>query len=227
LRRRDRPSALILGLYVVSLGLLPAALGRCDPIHVFFDGIGAWLLALIALNHANPRTRILSIAAILCVFLLMQARNLGVYRHRFAELRSINPIDPLEDIDEPKLLAAIGDAELSAPLFAPDQLLDDLTRRGQYLPGFYCGWVDVWDAEAEQRVIAGMRRTPLALIPLTDAPSPSAEDRRNIALAIRLGFAHHAPNAPYRRGALLTAELNANWKPIGIYGSYILFQRLS
>jgi hypothetical protein len=226
LRRRDQSSGMILGIYVLALCLAPAALGRCDPIHIFFDGIGTWLLAFLALNGTSTRTRVLSIATVVCVFALMQARNVGLYRHRVAELRGEIRIDPLEGIDEPKLFAAIGDARVSAPLLAPAAILDNLKRRNQYMPGFYCGWIGVWDSNAEKRVIADMRRAPFALLPLTDASPPSPDDQRRIVLATQLGFAHHAPNELYARGALLTAELNTNWKPIGIYGGYILFRRI-
>jgi hypothetical protein len=219
-------AGMILATYIAALGLLPAALGRCDPIHIFFDGIGMWLLALVTLNSAKRRTQIVAIAAIVCVFTLMQARNVSLYRHRLQQLRGAAHTDPLEGIDEGKLFAAIGNAKVSVPLPAPHQIVDDLTQRGQFVPGFYCGWDGVWDAQAEQRVIADMRRTPLALVPLTDPVSLNAEDQRRIALAMRLGLARHAAHEPYARGTLMAAELNSNWTPIGISGGYILFRRL-
>ena len=42
--RRDEPLA---ALFCVSLGMLPAALGRCDPMHVWFDGIGFFIGAIL------------------------------------------------------------------------------------------------------------------------------------------------------------------------------------
>ena len=78
-----------------------------------------------------------------------------------------------------------------------------------------------------QRVIADMRRTPLALVALTDPVSLNPEDQRKIALAMRLGLVRHAPHEPYARGTLLAAELKNNWTAIDIYGGYILFRQTS
>jgi hypothetical protein len=53
--RDGRPETPLLAtLYVFSVALLPVAFGRADPGHVFFSGIGIYLLSLVAISDARP-----------------------------------------------------------------------------------------------------------------------------------------------------------------------------
>ena len=47
---RSAEGTRLLAVYVFGLALLRAALGRCDPIHVFFDGSVMLLLSLVAVS---------------------------------------------------------------------------------------------------------------------------------------------------------------------------------
>ena len=40
----------VVGMYGAALAMLPSALGRCDALHTFFNGIGIALLALLAIR---------------------------------------------------------------------------------------------------------------------------------------------------------------------------------
>ena len=53
--REARPEApLLAALYVFSVAMLPVAFGRADPGHVFFTGIGIYLLSLVAISDLHP-----------------------------------------------------------------------------------------------------------------------------------------------------------------------------
>jgi hypothetical protein len=225
--RKTSNGALILALYIASLGLVPAALGRCDPIHAFFDGIGVYLLSFRALNAAPTRWRRLWIVIVALVFVYTQAKNFRLYQYRLSIVLRTNAVQEDWDFDEAALRRVIGDARISAPILAPQRVIDDLTRTGQYVPDYFCGWVAVWDHETEQRKIADMRRTPFALVALTDPVAPDPVRDRQIALAMRMGFADHPRNPDYIRGALLDAELQTHWVPRGRFGDYMLYQRLN
>jgi hypothetical protein len=57
--RESRPEApLLSALYVFSVALLPAALGRDDPGHVFFSGFGIYLLSLVAISDVRPTQQV-------------------------------------------------------------------------------------------------------------------------------------------------------------------------
>jgi len=67
--REARPETpLLAALYVFSLALLPVAFGRADPGHVFFNGIGIYLLSLVAISDAQPRQQV---AWVTCVVLVL------------------------------------------------------------------------------------------------------------------------------------------------------------
>jgi len=52
--REPRPEApLLAALYIFSVALLPVAFGRADPGHVFFNGIGVYLLSLVAISEVR------------------------------------------------------------------------------------------------------------------------------------------------------------------------------
>ncbi len=67
--RDCRPETpLLAALYIFSVALLPAAFGRADPGHVFFNEIGIYLLSLVAISDAQPRQQV---AWVTCVVLVL------------------------------------------------------------------------------------------------------------------------------------------------------------
>jgi hypothetical protein len=67
--RDARPEAPLLGaLYIFSVALVPVAFGRADPGHVFFSGIGIYLLSLVAISDARPHQQV---AWVTCVVLVL------------------------------------------------------------------------------------------------------------------------------------------------------------
>ncbi len=68
--RNARPEAPMLGaLYVFSVALLPVAFGRDDPGHVFVNGFGIYLLALVAISEARPRQQVLWMTCVVLVLI--------------------------------------------------------------------------------------------------------------------------------------------------------------
>jgi hypothetical protein len=224
--RTTSHGAMILAFYIAALGMLPAALGRSDPIHAFFDGIGLYLLSCVALNSAATRWRRAWIVVVALVFVFTQAKNFRLHQYWLGLVLGTNAVHEDWGFDEDALRRAIGNAQVSAPILAPQRVLDDLTRTGQYVPGYFCGWVGVWDRETETRKIAEMRRTEFALVALTDPVGPDPARDRRIRLAMLMGFAAHPRRPDHIRGALLDEELEACWIPRGRFGDYVLYQRL-
>ena len=222
--RKSSNGALILTLYIAALGMIPAALGRCDAIHTFFDGIGMYLLAFVAMNDAPARRRRIWIIAIALVFVFTQGKNFRLYQYRLGLVLRTNVVQEDWGFDEDALRRAIGDAKVTAPILAPQRVIDDLTRTAQYVPGYFCGWVGVWDREAEARQVAEMRRTAFALVAMTDPVEPAPARDRQIHRMMQMGFAQHARRPDYIRGELLTAELKSNWIWRGRFGDYELYE---
>lgn len=222
--RTSNNSAMILAFYIASLGLIPAALGRCDAIHAFFDGVGIYLLSFVALSVAPLRWRRAWITVIALVFVFTQAKNFKLYQYRLGLVMRTNAVQEDWGFDEAALRRTIGETRISAPILAPQRVIDDLTRTGQYVPDYFCGWVGVWDHASEVRKIVAMRTTEFALVALTDPVGPEPERDRQIERMMRMGFAHDARRPDYIRGALLDAELKASWIWRGRFGDYELYQ---
>jgi len=223
--RNRSNGAMMVAIYIAALGMLPAALGPCDAIHTFFDGIGVYLLSLVALNTVPVSWRRAGIIVVALVFVVAEARDFSLDQHRLSLLLRPHAVHDDWGFDQAALRNAIGTAQLSAPILAPQRVIEDLTRTGQYVPDYFCGWVGVWDRESEQRKISDMRRTEFALVAFTDPIVPDPARDREIQMLMRMGFARHPPRPDYIRGALLDAELGSHWIARGRFGDYELFQR--
>ena len=78
-RLRDgSPDAPVMAaLLVLALGILPGALGRCDPLHVFFNGLTLLFLSAVAVQ-GMPHRRVWA-AALVALAVDMQMVNYRVY----------------------------------------------------------------------------------------------------------------------------------------------------
>jgi hypothetical protein len=223
--RRSCRSPLVVMLYVASLALIPAALGRCDPIHTFVDGIGIYLLSFVAINPAARPGRRAWVLVVALIFVFTQVKNFRLYQYRLSLVLRVDAVQEDAGFDEAALRRIIGDAQITTPLLAPQRIIDDLTSTGQYVPDYFCAMVGVWDHAAEARKISDMRRAPYALVALTDPPEPTSSRSREIALAMRMGFATHPPKPDYLRGELVERELTEHWMPLVKLEDYVLYKR--
>jgi hypothetical protein len=192
---------------------------------VFFDGIGFYLLSFIALDAVAERWRTAAVAVIAGIFLLTQVQNMKLYRYRLAFVLRTHVVSDDWNFDEAALRRTIGKATISAPILAPQRVIEDLAPTGQYIPSYFCGWVGVWDRESEQRKIADMRRAEFALVAFPDPVSPDPAGERRIDRWMHFGLANHPRREPYRRGALLDAEIQQHWVGLGFYGDYVLLRQ--
>lgn len=68
-----------LGLIAVAVPTLPAALGRCDPGHVYLNGLGLFLVFLLYLSNSKPFWKYAQAAFILVFIVLAQLGGLRLY----------------------------------------------------------------------------------------------------------------------------------------------------
>jgi hypothetical protein len=55
---------MLAALYIFSVALLPVAFGRADPGHVFFNGIGIYLLSLVTISEMRPPQQLAWVACV-------------------------------------------------------------------------------------------------------------------------------------------------------------------
>ena len=75
-----------LALYGLSLAFMPPALGRCDPLHVLFNGVGILTLSLFVISDSSRRARLEWVACIAVLVLWNQFVNERPFELRTAEV---------------------------------------------------------------------------------------------------------------------------------------------
>ncbi len=84
------------GLYAVALAMVPAALRRCDPLHVFFNGVGIFVLSAAAASRLSRRACTVWMACLALLVLWEHRVNEAVFSWRTAYTvqRSVLPHTP-------------------------------------------------------------------------------------------------------------------------------------
>lgn len=192
---RDPASARVFAVYATGLAFLPAALGRCDPLHVMFDGIGILLLGFFAVSRSSRRVRHAWVAAVALLMLwdhfvnerLFSLRTTEIARqavmpHLPATLRHTlilamahrdpglahllaEPRQPDFYLDTAALDAVVGKAPIATPIEISPLVEDQLRTSGHWSPGYYAFWVDMMNTAAEGRSIAEANAHRWMLLP--------------------------------------------------------------
>jgi hypothetical protein len=224
----SRP-ALLTGIFLLSLGLLPGALGRSDPLHVFFNGFGFLLLSFIAIERVARNLRCIWIALVILLAVQVQATNFKTYVGRLRALSSAVRRPAAPDFDVAALAAATHGQPVATPALLLLPQADELALRsaGLFVPDRFAGLADLWDAAAEQSKIDSMRHYDFALAPT--ASFAGTEDLPNDdrgKLLFRFGYRYPQRHAPFFTGAMVEQELASNWTPIGRFGNQTLYRQL-
>jgi hypothetical protein len=83
-----------LGLLAFSLPLVAAALGRCDPGHVFWNGLAIFLASMCYVSNYPRAWRAYRIAFVLFVFLLPDLTELFLFSTAFKQVSALNAQEP-------------------------------------------------------------------------------------------------------------------------------------
>ncbi len=215
----------LLPLYVVSLGLLPSALGRSDPLHVFFNGLAGSLLAFVALDKAVQRWRRIGVAVIALTFFYTQVQEFyflkPLLRNTFY---NIDQGDTLSATALQSLKQTLGPHRVLFPWSMPLRLTDALTASGQFQPDYFC--VMPLDRDSEEQKVAEMRRAEFLMVPRGWQLITSDDiDNGGFKRFLRLGYTYKVRQAPFLAGLLMSDELKQHWTPAGVFGTYTLYRK--
>jgi hypothetical protein len=225
LDRDQRAARVLLPMFVVALGLLPSALGRCDPLHAFFNGICAYLLTLVAIDKAAPRWRTIGVGLVAFLILYTQVQDFYFYRYLLEDTARGKLAD--DDLSPAKLAAlrqAVGPNRVLFPWNMPLRLTGALTASGQFQPEYFC--VMPLDQESEERKVQEMRAASFLMVP-GDLKLVTTDDIDNGGFKrwMRLGYVYPVRQGPFYSGALMLAELAQHWRPVGSFGPYTLYRK--
>ena len=101
-------------LYFLCIGLLPAAFGRCDPLHVFFNGAGVLILSLVAIRATSRNTRTAWLACLLLLVLWEHWVNNSLYQDRTEDVLRLAAMPHLSTIWRERLLVLVESYSPSA-----------------------------------------------------------------------------------------------------------------
>jgi len=218
------PGGMMVAIFVAGLAMLTAALGRCDPLHVAFNGWGLYLLAFVAVGNSRLRWRIACFlfAALFGGYTLLQ--EYALCRGQIRQVLNLEPI-PFDPPDLPGLEQAIGNGRVFFPFTAPMRLSDYLLQKNQFQPGY--GIIIPVTASGEDQLIQYMRRADFALVPttiplITEYPTLN----QGLLFHLRFNYRYKVRHEPFWEGARTVAELQANWVPEGNFGPYLLYRKL-
>ncbi len=254
-RPGEPPSSRLLALYATGLAFVPAALGRCDPLHVLFNGIGVLVLSLVAIRRSSRRvqTAWLSCIAVLVVWngivnelpfeqrtaevlrqtvmphvplLIRTAVEHGLARKR-ADLAGVLSQQPKPEfhLDLAALEGIVGSAPVATPLDISPTVEDELQRTHHYHPGFYGFWVDVMNPAAERRSIDDVSECRWMLLPVAGL-GPNPHTLASLAMFQGFKLPYRPRNvSPYSPGLEFKNNLRQNWVAVRTFGPYVLYGR--
>ena len=246
----DGTSDAIMACYGFSVAVLPSALGRCDPLHVFFVGAPFCLLSLATLSEATSFWR-KTWSLFLFAFALWQIGMTNrLFRFRTADTLSQtlppristalagavgedgrlgshlapNGFPPYE-LEIPQLEEAAGGEKVATPFEITVQDEVALKRTHHFAPSYYAFMVDTFSDSAENKKIQEMNRSGWALVPaIYDRPFIETPLNLQDLQGISFPFPIRHP-IPFLAGALLAANLRDCWVEVDELGPYRLLKR--
>lgn len=192
---RDTYGSSLLGLYAIALAMIPAALRRCDPLHVFFNGTGILILSVAAVSRSSRPARILWVGCLALLVLWEHRVNEALFSWRTAWTvqHAILPHTPTalqpavvalttlpdrnlgsffsqppvsEEIpDLHAIYAIIGSGSLAIPFEIPPDMETALKDAHHYSPLSHAFAVDMMDSTAERAAVTELDGYQWLLLP--------------------------------------------------------------
>jgi hypothetical protein len=242
---REHPG--LIGMAVSSVVLVPAALGRCDVGHVFWEGFGIFLLSLGFAYKYPPAARRVWLSLVCVVFLVGALTGLWFYAPQLvsvagADVRAYVPSatglvqrltpsrfwDFLADpgpqrISGEQLAARVGGAAIAMPFGVDKSMAKLLQKSHLYSPSLFGGFINVLDAKAENLKIEDTDKQEWVLIPAGHIGLPD-EDLNSVRRVFSLPIRYRYLRAPFVPGKRLLAHLNSDWTKRDIIDGFRLYQ---
>lgn len=245
--RRTNCAALAIGWAIITLILAAPALGRCDPAHVFCNGLGAFIGCFVLLQSSATRTRRLYGGALLLCFFFLPAIWLATYVGPILSGAALAREKGMQKADrvfwKPQPTGNNYDAALRSypkigtPLGCNEKLELYLKRTGRYVLEFYPAppaLVAVFTPEESQRKLHDLRRMPVILVPIAEYSGAYQEKKKSRYTQTRAGFLssiliypmeYHWKNEPYFPEVEWAAYIRQNFRVVETVDSSYLMVR--
>jgi hypothetical protein len=242
------PGAALCGaMGILCVVMAPGALGRCDPPHVLFFGMGASMLLMIRLANISRRLFAAYAIAYAGVFIvLMQIVNLVVFygispptllsREGIANAgQKLRSASGTEHPDMATLSALDGYPRLGLPFasFEDPAVERYVLSRHQLQPDYYVSVVGVYDAAALERKLREVGKADYLLVPrrFESRPGSSRDPCAGFLKRLQEWFLYPA-NLPCRADPLdamtaLRSFISDHYIPDKQVGSWLVMRRIS
>jgi hypothetical protein len=239
--RADVPSAAICGaLGLLCVVMAPGALGRCDPPHVLFYGMGASMLLMIRLaNISRAAFAVYTVAYAGVFILLMQIVNLVVFYG--VSPRALLSRDAITHLAE-KLRSATGterpDMETLSALdryprlglpfatFGDPVVETYVLSRGKLDPEYYISVVGVYTEAALKVKLKDVGRQEYLLLPRSfESRDPCAEYLKSLRKWFLFPAKLPCRADPLDPGTAVNSFIAQHYIPIERVGSWLIFRR--
>jgi hypothetical protein len=242
----DVPSAAICGaLGMLCVVMAPGALGRCDPPHVLFYGMGASILLMIRLANTSRRGFAVYAVAYAGVFIvLMQIVNLQVFygisprmllsRHVVVNVaQRFRTATGTAHLDMAKLSALDRYPRLGLPFasFGDPAVERYVLSRHQLQPEYYVSVVGVYNAAALERKLQDVGKAEYLLVPGRFPPRPLPDPCARYLKSLQEWFLYPA-KLPCRANPIdpissVNSFIVDHYMPVERVGSWSVLHRIS
>lgn len=239
--RQRRPEApMLAALFLVSLALLPAAFGRADPGHIFWNGLSLFLLSIVAISTRRPWQQVAwgSCLALMVLWMCNINRHVNSFEikpvlHSGAvDLRNAihgrRPLDVRQDDEQfnlQSLQAIVGHNPVATPEPVPLPIEESLRQSGQYTPSFYYFAMSVLDASAEDHYVREFNQSKWALIPGGQSYG-YFERPENLKLALGFQLPYRTRRPLFAVGLRFKQNLAEHWRVRGRVGNYLVYEHV-
>jgi len=193
-------------LGTLCLVMAPGALGRCDPPHVLFYGMGASILAMVGLANVSWRAFIVYLVGYSAVFIiLLEMINLRVfYGLSPRELLSLHAVRHLRDAvrsatgtehPSPTTLAKLNKyphLDLPFATFGDPAFEKYVVLNGQLHPEYYMAIVAVYNQAALQRKLSDVQKAKYLLVPQGLVAASGGDPCHDYLVSLRRWFFYPA-----------------------------------
>jgi hypothetical protein len=252
----DEHDIVLASFFVAAVSLTPVALGRSDPGHVFFDGMGIFLLSFVAISHYKQWQQITWGTLFAATMLFGYSREIHIFRGEFQQvlykdaldhpnwltsrvvvraakaagsqyLLKPNTVDPDESFNVDDLSKITGGQSVATP-FSISLRTEQLLRwRGLYRPDFYFSSVAILDRRAEEQKIQYLDSAAWALLPTSEVGGSYTETQATADSVMGISLPYRSGPNPFFVGKLLSADLKSHWQPVAELGPYTVYRKRS
>jgi hypothetical protein len=171
-RRTGESTPVLLAWTVLAIATIPAALGRCDFVHVLFNGIGVFLLTMALLARFHPRLFPMYAVLFITLFgIVGRVVNVGfaaAMGQTAPLLRTLVRVPVAADSEPSPLIADLNLGDYSAiaiPMGSDCTVRRWLIETGRFVPQSHPDYVNVVSPADLNAKIEGLAKADAVLVP--------------------------------------------------------------